>query len=160
MIHMVGTYNGAAIDSSFIFSKTGTGNSRNYYFLNNGANFLLFNIVKRERFKNLSSKNITIDGLAKFGVGPLIPHVENSLFGQKNDSKFQFGGWNTGAEYVVRSTFYKKLYLEFSGKLDYAMYYNLNVYQGNARQNFGTLEFILSFGYNIPMGPKIPAATH
>lgn len=159
-IHMVGTYHGAAIDSSFIFSKTGEGTSRNYYYLNNGANFLLFNVVKRNRFKSLSTKNITIDGLTKFGVGPLIPHVENSLFGKNNNSKFQFGGWNTGAEYVIRSTFYKKLYLEFSGKLDYAMYYNLNVYQGNARQNFGTLEFILSFGYNIPMGAKIPVASH
>ena len=58
-------------------------------------------------------------------------------------------------EYALRSTFYKKLYLEFAGKLDYAAYYNLNVYQGNARQNFGTLEFILSFGYNIPMGRKV-----
>ena len=117
-------------------------------------------MVKRERFKSLSTKNITIDGLAKFGVGPLIPHVQNSLFGKENNSKFQFGGWNTGAEYVLRSTFYKKLYLEFSGKLDYAMYYNLDVYQGNARQNFGTLEFILSLGYNIPMGAKIPVASH
>lgn len=159
-IHMVGIYHGAAIDSSFIFSKTGEGTSRNYYYLNNGANFLLFNVVKRNRFKSLSTKNITIDGLTKFGVGPLIPHVENSLFGKNNNSKFQFGGWNTGAEYVIRSTFYKKLYLEFSGKLDYAMYYNLNVYQGNARQNFGTLEFILSFGYNLPMGAKIPVASH
>ena len=159
-VHMVGTYHGAAIDSTFNFSKTGEGSSQNYYYLNNGANFLLFNIVKRNRFKSLSGKHITLDGLTKFGIGPLIPHVENSLFGQKNESKFQLGGWNTGDEYVLRSTFYKKLYLEFSGKLDYAAYYNLNVYQGNARQNFGTLEFILSFGYNIPMGPKIPSAAH
>jgi hypothetical protein len=159
-IHLVGIYHGASIDSTFNFSKTGDGTSRNYYYLNNGANFLLFNIVKRNRFKSLSSKNIAIDGLGKFGIGPLIPHVQNSLFGKENDSKFQFGGWNTGTEYALRSTFYKKLYLEFSGKLDYAMYYNLNVFEGNARQNFGTLEFILSFGYNIPMGPKLTAAAH
>jgi len=154
-VRMVGTYNGSAIDSSFIFSEQGVGTSRNYYYLNNGANFLLFNIVKRNRFKSLSGKHILFDGLGKFGIGPLIPHVENFLFGKANDSKFQFGGWNTGVEYALRSTFYKKLYLEFAGKLDYAAYYNLNVYQGNARQNFGTLEFILSFGYNIPMGRKV-----
>jgi len=159
-IHMVGTYNGLAVDSSFIFTEKGVGAAKNYYFLNNGANFLLFNIVKRNRFKSLSSKNIRIDGLGKFGVGPLIPHVQNCLFGKENDSKFQFGGWNTGAEYALRTTFYNKLYLEFSGKLDYAAYYNLNVYQGTARQNFGTLEFILSFGYNIPMGHKVPVTAH
>jgi hypothetical protein len=159
-VHLVGTYNGAAVDSSFIFSKLGEGVSKNYYYLNNGANFLLFNIVKRDRFKTLSTKNIAIDGLAKFGIGPLIPHVQNSLFGKENISKFQFGGWNTGVEYALRSTFHNKLFLEFSGKLDYAAYYNLNVYQGLARQNFGTLEFILSLGYNIPMGPSVLANKH
>lgn len=153
-VHMVGTYNGRSIDSSFVFSKTGTGTSRNYYYLNNGANFLLFNIVKRKKFTKISNKYFAFDGLAKVGIGPLIPHVENSLFGVKNDQKFQFGGWNTGAEYAIRSTFKKSLYLEFAGKLDYAYYYNLEVNQGTAKQAFGTLEFILNLGYTLPMGPK------
>lgn len=153
-VHMVGTYNGRQVDSSFVFSKTGTGTSRNYYYLNNGANFLLFNIVKRKRFTNLSSKLFDFDGLAKVGVGPLVPHVENSLFGQKNEQKFQFGGWNTGVEYALRSTFKKHVYLEFAGKLDYAYYYGLDVYQGKAQQSFGTMEFILNLGYTFPMGPK------
>jgi hypothetical protein len=153
-VHMVGTYGGRPVDSSFVFSKTGTGTSKNYYYLNNGANFLLFNIVKRKRFSNLSSPSIQLDGLAKVGIGPLIPHVENSLFGQKNEQKFQFGGWNTGVEYALRSTFKKHLYLEFAGKLDYAYYYGLDVYQGKAKQGFGTLEFIMSLGYTLPAGPK------
>ena len=154
VVQMVGTFNGKQVDSSFVFSKTGTGSSRNYYYLNNGANFLLFNIVKRKRFTNLYSKNWDIDGLAKVGIGPLIPHVENSLFGQKNEQKFQFGGWNTGVEYALRNTFKKHLYLEFAGKLDYAYYYGLDVYQGKAKQSFGTIEFILNLGYTLPMGPK------
>jgi hypothetical protein len=153
-VHMVGTYNGRAIDSSFIFSKNGTGSSRNYYYLNNGANFLLFNIVKRKKFKKLSTNYFDFDGLAKVGIGPVIPHVENSLFGVKNDQLFQFGGWNTGIEYALRSTFKKSLFLEFSGKLDYAYYYNLKVNQGTAKQGFGTLEFILNLGYTLPAGPK------
>lgn len=153
-VHMVGTYNGRAIDSSFIFSKNGTGSSRNYYYLNNGANFLLFNIVKRKKFKKLSTNYFDFDGLAKVGIGPVIPHVENSLFGVKNDQLFQFGGWNTGIEYALRSTFKKSLFLEFSGKVDYAYYYNLKVNQGTAKQGFGTLEFILNLGYTLPAGPK------
>lgn len=153
-VHMVGTYNNKPIDSSFVFSKTGTGTSRNYYYLNNGANFLLFNIVKRKKFKNLATKYFDFDGLAKLGFGPVIPHVENSLFGVKNNQLFQFGGWNTGAEYALRSTFKKHLYIEFAGKVDYAYYYNLEVNQGTAKQGFGTLEFILNLGYTLPMGPK------
>ena len=153
-VRMVGTFNNRPVDSSFVFSKTGTGTSKNYYYLNNGANFLLFNIVKRKRFTNLSSKLFDFDGLAKFGIGPLIPHVENTLFGEKNNGTFQFGGWNTGVEYALRSTFKKHVYLEFAGKLDYAYYYGLKVYEGTAKQGFGTLEFILNLGYTFPMGPK------
>lgn len=153
-VHMLGTYNNKPIDSSFVFSKTGSGNSRNYYYLNNGANFLLFNIVKRKRFTNVYTKNWDVDGLAKVGIGPVIPHVENSIFGQKNEQGFQFGGWNTGVEYALRSTFKKHLFLEFAGKLDYAYYYNLKVNQGTAKQGFGTLEFILNLGYTLPAGPK------
>ncbi len=153
-VHMVGTFNNRPIDSSFVFSKTGAGNSRNYYYLNNGANFLLFNIVKRKKFTNWSTKNIAIDGLAKVGIGPVIPHVENSLFGQKNDQGFQFGGWNTGIEYALRSTLKKHLYLEFAGKIDYAYYYGLDVYQGKAKHSLSTLEFILNLGYTLPMGPR------
>jgi hypothetical protein len=153
-VHMVGTYNNRPIDSSFVFSKTGTGTSRNYYYLNNGANFLLFNIVKRKKFTKISTKDFAFDGLAKVGFGPVIPHVENCLFGVKNNQLFQFGGWNTGAEYAIRSTFKKSLYAELAGKVDYAYYYNLAVNQGTAKQGFGTLEFIFNLGYTFPMGPK------
>jgi hypothetical protein len=155
LIHLSGTYNNRQLDSSFIFSKTGTGNSTNYYYLNNGANFLLFNLVKRKRFTEISTPNFAFDGLAKLGVGPVIPHVENSIFGQKNNAKFQFGGWNTGFEYALKSTYRKSFYLEFAGKLDYAYYYNLDVYKGTAKHSFGTLEFILNLGYTLPMGPKL-----
>ena len=154
-VNLVGTYHGRQIDSSFIFSKTGIGTSKNYYYLNNGANFLLFNIVKRTRFNKNTKSAFDVDGLAKIGIGPLIPHVENCLFGEKNTQLFQFGGWNTGVEYAIRSTYKKHLYLEFAGKLDYAYYYGLHVYEGSAKQSFGTLEFILNLGYTLPMGPKI-----
>jgi hypothetical protein len=154
IVHMVGTFNNRPADSNFVFSKSGTGTSQNYYYLNNGANFLLFNIVKRKRFTKLNTKAFNFDGLAKFGVGPLIPHVQNSLFGKTNNQLFQFGGWNTGVEYALRSTFKKHIYLEFAGKLDYAYYYGLHVYEGTAKHGFGTLEFILNLGYTLPMGPQ------
>ncbi|MEI6189615.1 MAG: hypothetical protein WCP61_04250 [Chitinophagia bacterium] len=152
MVHLVGKLNGVPKDIYYPFSKDVPEDQQNYYYLNNGANFLLFNIVKRTHFNGFSSNSFKLDGLSKLGVGPLIPHVENKLFGQANISKFQFGGWNIGAEYTIRGTIKKSLYLEFGGKLDYASYSNLNVYKGTAKQNFGTAELILSFGYTFPMG--------
>jgi hypothetical protein len=125
-----------------------------YYYLNNGANFLLFNIVKRWHIMPLTTKKVQLDVLAKGGIGPVIPHVDNSLFGDHNEAHFQFGGWNIGIEGCLRATFFNYVYLEYSNKLDYARYSGLDVYQGKARQAFGTYEMILSLGVRIPTGKK------
>src|SRR5579872_1326048 len=90
-----------------------------YYYLNNGANFLLFNVTKKWHLLRTYDEKVKIDLLGKFGVGPVIPHTQNSLFGQKNHEGFQFGGWNTGTEASVRATFFRCVYLEYSNKLDY-----------------------------------------
>ena len=98
--------------------------------------------------------SIIVDGLAKFGIGPVIPHVQNSFFGQSNTPHFQFGVWNTGVEATLRATFFNHVYLEYSNKLDYARYSGLHIYEGTARQAFGTYEMILNLGITFPMGPK------
>ena len=125
------------------------------YFLNNGANFLLFNIVKRWNYYTSNSQNFKLDGLGKVGIGPVIPHVQNTFFGKDNDAGFQLGGWNVGVEYALRATFFKYAYLEFCNKLDYAGYSNLKVYKGTARQLFGTYEMILNLGITFPAGKVI-----
>ncbi len=124
-----------------------------YYYLNNGANFLLFNIVKR--WKWYRTRNIKVDFLGKAGIGPVIPHVENSFFGQINNKGFQLGGWNVGAEASLRCTFFNYVYLEYCNKLDYARYSNLNVFEGTAKHAFGTYEMILNLGVTFPVGSKV-----
>ena len=148
--HIKGTLNGRSVDSTVNF----TGANGFYYYLNNGANFLLFNIVKRWHWKTNRRQNIKLDLLGKFGVGPVIPHVDNAFFGKNNDPNFQLGGWNTGVEGAFRSTFFKHVYLELAGKFDYARYSNLKVYEGTAKHAFGTAEVILNLGYTFHTGKK------
>ena len=140
-----GTLGNRGVDSSIIFSQS-TGF---YYFLNNGANFLLFNIVKRKELYATARPIFKLDFLGKVGIGPLVPHVENSLFGNANDPHFQIGGWNVGAEGALKASLYKRFYLEFSGKLDYARYSHLKIYKGLVRQAFGAAEVILSAGVSF-----------
>lgn len=140
-----GTLNGRTVDSTVLFNEA----NGFYYYLNNGANFLLFNIVKRWNWYTDKSKHIKIDALGKAGIGPVIPHVQNSFFGEKNNPDFQFGGWNTGMEGAIRSTFFKYAYLELAGKLDYARYSGLKIYKGKAKHAFGTAEIILSLGFTF-----------
>jgi hypothetical protein len=145
-----GRLNNHPVDSNINF------NSANgfYYFLNNGANFLLFNVTKKWHLLKTADEKVKVDFLGKFGVGPVIPHTDNELFGQKNDQGFQMGGWNVGAEGSLRATFFRYVYLEFSEKLDYARYHNLNIYEGAAHQAFGTEELILSLGFVIPTSSR------
>ena len=85
----------------------------------------------------------------------MVPHVQNKFFDQpENSPHFQVGGWNTGLEGAIRSTFYKHVYLELAGKVDYARYSNLKIYKGTARQAFGTAEVVLSLGYTIRAGKR------
>jgi hypothetical protein len=146
-----GTLNGKSIDTAVNFSQP----NGFYYYLNNGANFLLFNIVKRWHWYADKQEKIKIDFLGKVGIGPVIPHVENALFGEKNKQGFQFGGWNIGAEAAIRTTFFNYVYLEYCNKLDYARYSGLKVYQGTAKQAFGTYEMVLSMGVTFPVGAKV-----
>ncbi len=152
---VVGKLNNRQVDTTVAFNPT----NGYYYYLNNGANFLLFNIVKRWPIYQTKNKNFKIDFLCKAGVGPVIPHVENkfgSLGGDKgNDPGFQLGGWNIGAEGTIKTTFFNTVFLEYCNKLDYASYSGLKVYQGTARHSFGTYEMILNLGVTIPMGKHI-----
>jgi len=154
--HIKGTLNERSVDTTIVFLQ----DSGFYYFLNNGANFLLFNIVKRWNIVTSKSSNepIKVDFLGKAGIGPVIPHVENSFFGNANTPHFQLGGWNMGLEAALRVTFYKYVYIEYTNKLDYAWYSGLKIYEGTAKQSFGTYEMILNFGVTFPVGKRVEEA--
>lgn len=146
-VQLKGTLNHAPayMDALMFSEKNGF-----FYYLNNGANFLLFNIVKRVGLYRAKSNNFAVDLTGKAGIGPVIPHVENSFFGQRNDPHFQIGGWNAGIETAIRATFMRYVYLELSDKIDYARYSHLKIYEGTASQNFASCQFILSLGVVLP----------
>jgi hypothetical protein len=146
MVQVKGKLNGAETDQNVLFAES----NGFFYYLNNGANFLLFNLVKRVGVYHTNDRSLAIDLTGKAGVGPVVPHVQNSFFGHPNDQHFQLGGWNTGLETALRVTVMRYAYLEFSQKVDYARYSNLKIYKGTAKQNFGTYELILSAGVTLP----------
>ena len=51
-------------------------------------------------------------------------------------------------EWTIRD--YDPEFIEFSQKADYARYSHLKIYEGTAKQNFGTYELILSIGAIVP----------
>ena len=140
-LHITGTYLGKSIDSTF--ART---NDNLTYQLNNGANFFLFNVVRRLKIWNPDSAKVNVRLLVKGGIGFVFPHVENTIMGKDNDSGFQFGGFDTGAETGLQINFLKRFYLEYTNKVVYASYRNLRIYEGTAKQNLACCEMILSAG--------------
>lgn len=151
-VHIKGTLNNKPFNGTVKFAANNSDSSSHYY-LNNGANFLLFNIVKRWHLFCNRQGSIKLDGYAKTGIGPVIPHVDNKFFTQpENDGHFQLGGLNVGLEGTVKVTFFNCVFLEYCNKLDYARYWGLRSYKGTASQGFGTYEMILNLGGVIPIG--------
>ncbi len=153
-VNIKGKINNQPFEGKAFFSDSVAGSdSSSYHYLNNGANFLLFNVVKRWHIWANKKQTIMLDGLGKLGVGPVIPHVQVKYFDQpQNDEHFQLGGWNAGLEADLKVTFFQYVYVEYANKLDYARYTNLKIYQGTDKQAFGTYEMILNLGISVPVG--------
>jgi hypothetical protein len=147
--HITGTFGGKNVDSTITFLYPNW-----EYFLNNGANFLCFNIVKQLHIIANKKGTLKVDLLGKAGIGPVVPHVQDILDGMANKPHFQIGGWNTGIEAGIKVTFFKLFYLEYTNKLDYARYSGLRVYFGTAHQAFGDYEMILNLGVNFRLGKR------
>lgn len=146
LLHIKGTINHKAIDQ-FIDNTPDI----LHYQLNNGANFFLFNIVHRLQMPYVNFKNLNASLLLKGGIGFMVPHVDNMIYGKQNDQGFQFGGLDVGTEAALRFTFFRHVYLEYCNKLVYANYWGLKVYKGKAHQAFGVYEMIANIGATFPL---------
>jgi hypothetical protein len=117
------------------------------YQLNNGANPLFINLIRRVRLRGEPGRTGAVSFLAKAGGGFANPHTENAVFDQPNDKGFQFvQGWNVDAVAAVRIHLFNPLYFEVEEKLIYARYFGVNVDRGTARHSVKASEFTFSFG--------------
>ena len=154
-VRMTGMLDSRTIDSSFTFSD-----STGHFYNLDGANILSVNLVKRFQLFHPHSKVIRIDALAKVGIGPVMPHVYNSIRGKVAEyPSFQLAGWNAGAEAALRLTILRHLFLEGAYKYSYANYTDIGVYNGTATQKVTTGQVVLSVGYAFSTTKRNPLFT-
>lgn len=153
--YVAGVLNGQAVGSYRFLSPNDF-----TYLLHNGLNHYMINVVKRVPIVGEPNKTLSLAGLFKFGVGVLLPHSENRIFGNSNNvgpkawgnyfgwSKgwWQFGGWTAGVEVGVRFVIYKPFYIELTDKEAYSSVMNIPVYQGRADHTLWMNEVIVSLG--------------
>ncbi len=117
-----------------------------------GANFLMLNFVKRQKLFNSKNSKHLISGVAKFGVGPVIPRTEVTLFGENLNNRFHVAGYCMGLEAGFRYEAFKHIYLEYTAKGTFANYTDVLVLgEGKAKHHFWTFENILVLGYQFSL---------
>ena len=145
VVPMTGTLNAAPVDTPVTLTTDVL-----RYQLNNGANPVFINAVRRVQLRGEPKRTGSISFLAKAGGGPAMPHTENELFGQPNDRGFQFfHGWDVDAAAAIRLHAYKRLYIEAEEKLVYARYFGVKVDRGTAAHSVKASEFIVSGGFSF-----------
>jgi hypothetical protein len=124
------------------------------YKLNNGANFALFNVVQRFPILRQPGQTGSVAILGKAGIGFVVTHTENTVFGIPNEDGFQFSGPDLGVELAVRLHVFRAIYMEFCEKGVYARYRGVNINQGHAEQELWAHVTALSFGASFHIGKK------
>jgi hypothetical protein len=141
-VRMTGTLNGLPVDADVVLTE-----DMLRYQLNNGANPIFFNVLRRFKLVDRPSRTGNLAILLKAGGGFAIPHTENTVFGVPNEKGFQFfQGWNLDAGAAVRAHLWRGLYFEFEDKFVHAHYFGVNVDQGKAGHNVDANMFSFSFG--------------
>lgn len=112
-----------------------------------GANFLMLNMMKRQRLFVTTNKKLWFSAIVKAGAGIVIPRTDITLFGQRSNNPFHVAGYVTGIETGLRIDAFKHLYLEYTGKGVFANYTNvLGVGSGKVNHHFFAFENILCLG--------------
>ena len=141
-VRMTGALNGAGVDTQVTLTPDVL-----RYQLNNGANPIFFNLVRRARLRGEPGRTGSVFLLAKAGGGFAIPHTENALFDKPNEKGFQFfHGWDMDTAAAVRVHILKRLYFEFEEKAVYARYFGVKFDRGTARHSLKASEFTFNFG--------------
>jgi hypothetical protein len=142
-VRMTGTLNGEPVDAQVTLTPDVL-----RYQLNNGANPIFINAIRRIRLLREPGRTGHVALLLKGGGGFAVPHTENTVFGQPNDKGFQpFRGWNLDAVAAVRIDVFGPIYFEAEEKLLYARYFGVKVDRGDARHSVKANALTFSFGW-------------
>jgi len=145
-VRITGTLGGAPVDRTTTLTTDVL-----RYKLNNGANPVFINVIRRMAIAGEPGHTGNVSLLVKAGAGFAVPHTENAVFDQPNKAGFQwFHGWDTDVAVAARINLFKRVYLELEDKLLYAGYRDININHGIARHSVKGNEMSFSFGLGLP----------
>ena len=119
-----------------------------------GANFMMFNFVKRWKLLESENRKNCVGLIVKPGFGFVYPRTDVTIFGNRINNDWKVAGIIGGVEGGIRANYLKNGYIEFPGKAVYANYINAIIQgkgYGKASHKFWAFEAILIFGYELKL---------
>lgn len=117
-----------------------------------GANFIMFNYIKRFMLWKSKNKKNSFGIIVKPGLGVVYPRTDCTIFSNRLNNQWHVAGFIGGLETGFHAQLFKHLTIQFTGKLAYADYLWCYVQykgNGNASHSFGTAMAILNVGYQL-----------
>ena len=141
---MTGTLNGAAVDTQVTLTPDVL-----RYQLNNGANPLFINLIRRVRLSGRTrAHGLRRPSWRKRAAGSPSPIPRTPCSTSRTtraSSSSRAGTWTPRPPSACTSG--RRLYFEFEEKLVYARYYGVKVDQGKAQHSVKASEFNFNFGW-------------
>lgn len=147
MIHVRGTINNRYIDKDTLVTPKFV-----HLQHTNGNNYLLFNLVKRQRIWN--NKNVKVSAIGKFGAGPLISYTISTILGSHDGGRFHYHGWVVGTSLGLRVNIYKYFFVQTDFQVAFANYTNTEMGEertGRATHHFYSYQSMWAGGINVPL---------
>lgn len=122
----------------------------------NGNNYLMLNLVKREKL--WKSKHLQLSAIGKVGAGPLISYTISSVLGNNDDGYFHYHGIVSALSVGLKLDIYRYFFLQTDVQGAWVDYTNTRLgadHQGLSTQHFYSLQYkYLLFGFNYPLGKR------
>jgi hypothetical protein len=146
-MHIKGQINGNTIDKDTFVTP-------NFIHLQhtNGNNYLMLNLVKRQRL--YINKYVSLDLLGKIGAGPLVSFSISTIMGDNNFGRFRIHGYVVGASACLRMNVLKYLFIQPSFQYAFADYLSTELGAdavGRATHQFSSYTMMLEGGFNLPI---------
>ena len=150
-VHVTGNIDGKQVDGDSVLD----GNRFLHFEHTDGANWLHINYVQQQTLaKTKDAKRNLLTWVWKLGAGINIPRSDFTWRGNELNNDFHISGYNISAESGLRFYVFKKFFIEGTAKTGFVQYINAlantETDKGNrARHNFGYVELIGTFGFDI-----------
>lgn len=116
----------------------------------NGANFCMFNLIKRWKVWEHQDYRFALHAIAKPGIGFVFPRSDVTLFTVNRNDTYHVAGYIAGIDGGFRFNFNRYFFLDTSIKGSFANYTKVFLPgDGIANQHFFAFEYIFTAGFQF-----------